>query len=75
MTLADTKAIAYMLGKPEATIRSWAHRGHLRRRGTGPRQTALYDVDEVLKFATRHGLRDKPPTSRNNHLPVGPVRP
>ena len=75
MTLADTKAIAFMLMRPEATIRSWAHRGHLRRRGTGPRQTALYDVEEVLKFATRHGLLDNPPTSRNNPMPGGPVCP
>ena len=75
MTLADTEAIAYMLGKPPATIRSWAHRGHLRRRGTGPRQTALYDVDEVLKFATRRGILDTPVSSRNNQMPAGPVRP
>ena len=85
MTLADTKAIAFMLGRPEATIRSWAHRGlstgpatppdRLKRRGTGPRQTALYDVGEVLKFATRHGLLDSPATSRNNQMPAGPVRP
>ena len=75
MTLADTEAIAYMLGKPPATIRSWAHRGHFRRRGTGPRQTALYDVDEVLKFATRRGLLDSRPTSRNTQMPAGPVCP
>jgi len=73
--MADTKAIAFMLKRPEATIRSWAFRGHFRRHGTGPRGTALYDVDEVLKFATHHGLLDTPVSSRNNQLPVGPVRP
>ena len=84
--LASTEAIAFMLGdRPEATIRSWAHRGlstgpstppdRLRRRGTGPRNTALYDVDEALEFATRHGLLDNAPTSGNNPMPGGPVRP
>ena len=75
MRLVDTETVAWMLKRPEATIRSWAFRGHFRRRGTGPRQTALYDLDEVLKFATHHGLLDNAPTRDNNLMPAGPVRP
>jgi hypothetical protein len=54
--LADTNAIAKMTGRSPATIRSWAHRGHLLRRGTGrPRgrgqPRALYDVEEAEELA------------------------
>jgi hypothetical protein len=73
--LADTETIAWMLMRPKATIRSWAYRGHFHRHGTGPRGTALYDVDEVLAFATRHGLLDNRPASSNTQLPAGPVCP
>ena len=75
MTLADTETIAWMLARPQATIRSWTYRGHLHRCGTGPHGRALYDVDEVLKFATRRGLLDNRPTSRNTQMPAGPVCP
>lgn len=45
--LADTQAIALLTRVKPATVRSWAHRGHLTRHGTGPRGTALYDVEEA----------------------------
>jgi len=43
-TLADTQAIAFMLGVSPSTIRSWAHRGLITREGTGSRGRALYDT-------------------------------
>jgi hypothetical protein len=45
--LADTHAIAHMLGRRPATIRSWAFRyDHLMPRlGTGDHHQALYDVE------------------------------
>lgn len=46
MTLADTAAAAASVGRPAATIRTWARRGLLTRHGKRGRHT-LYDLDEV----------------------------
>jgi hypothetical protein len=50
--LADTAAIAVLTGRQPATIRSWASRGLLARRGTRGRR-ALYDVEEAQDLAAR----------------------
>lgn len=56
--------IAALLGVPAGTLRRWAARGHIRRRGTGANGVALYDLHAVAdyarsrgrtKVATRHG--------------------
>ena len=53
MPLADTQAIAFMLGVKPGTVWSWASRGHLERRGTSADGRALYDVDEAGDLADR----------------------
>lgn len=59
MTLADTQAIAFMTQRTPATIRSWAHRGLITRRGTGLHGIALYAVEdaEALVDKQRHGVQ------------------
>lgn len=59
MILADTQAIAVMTSRTPATIRSWAHRGLIQRRGTGRRGIALYSVEdaEALIDKQRHGVQ------------------
>ena len=47
MTLADTAAAAASVGRPAATIRTWAARGLLTRRGKDWQRRTLYDLDEV----------------------------
>lgn len=47
MTLADTAAAAASVGRPAATIRTWARRGLLERHGKDQRGRTLYDLDEV----------------------------
>jgi hypothetical protein len=59
--LADTQAIALLTGRAPATVRSWAHRGLLARRGTGPRGRALYDVGEAERLAARLDGREPGP--------------
>jgi hypothetical protein len=51
--LADTQAIAYMLNRKPATIRTWAFRypDLMPRRGTGKHHRALYDVEEAELIA------------------------
>lgn len=49
--LADTQAIAHLTGRKPATVRSWAFRGLLIRRGTGKHGRALYDVEEAERLA------------------------
>lgn len=44
------------LNVSEATIRQWASRGHIKRRGTGANGCGLYDPREVLNHA-RHADR------------------
>lgn len=55
MTLADTQAIAIATGRKPATIRSWAHRGRLKREGTNGAGRALYDLEKALKLADQPG--------------------
>jgi len=57
--LADTAAIAVLTGRPEPTIRGWAHRGWLTRRGTGPHGRAMYDVDDAQELAAKLAALDK----------------
>ena len=51
--LADTQAVAALVRRAPATVRSWAHRypDRLPRRGTGPRGRALYDVEDAERLA------------------------
>jgi hypothetical protein len=51
--LADTQAVAAMVRRAPATVRSWAYRypDMLPRRGTGPRGRALYDVEDAERLA------------------------
>lgn len=49
--LVDTQAAAAAGIVSPATVRSWAHRGWLVRRGTGRRNRALYDLAEVYGVA------------------------
>jgi hypothetical protein len=58
--LAPTESIAVLVGRPEPTIRYWAHRGWLHRRGTGPRGRAMYDVDEAQELAAKLAPLDNP---------------
>lgn len=50
--LADTQAIALITHRAPGTIRSWASRDLLPRRGTMGRR-ALYDVDEAQRLAAK----------------------
>jgi hypothetical protein len=59
VTLADTQAIAVFAGRKPATIRSWAHRGLLTRRGTDQRGRALYDLDEAADLVARLDTPDR----------------
>lgn len=54
MKLADTAAIAFMLRRPQATIRKWAQRypDQLPRRGTDHRGRALYSIDDACHLNT-----------------------
>lgn len=53
MKLADTQAIAYLVRRPAATIRSWAHRGWLTRHGKDKQGRTLYNIDQAQQVA-RH---------------------
>jgi len=50
-TLADTEAIASFLHVRPATVRSWAHRGQLERRGRDRRGRTLYSVKQAQGLA------------------------
>lgn len=53
--LADTKAIAAFLHRKPATVRSWAHRGRLARRGRDARGRTLYSVEQAQRVAQSAG--------------------
>jgi DNA-binding transcriptional MerR regulator len=57
--LADTQAIAFMARVEPSTVRSWACRGLIKRRGTGRRGIALYAVEdaEALIDKRRHEVQ------------------
>ena len=59
--LVDTQAAAAAGIVSPATVRSWAHRGWLVRRGTGRRNRALYSLEDVYQVAAdlRAGERPK----------------
>lgn len=49
--LVDTQAAAAAGIVSPATVRSWQHRGWLVRKGTGKRNRALYDLEDVYRVA------------------------
>jgi DNA-directed RNA polymerase specialized sigma24 family protein len=49
--LADALALAALLHVSPATVRSWAHRGRLDRRGRDPRGRTLYSIAEASALA------------------------
>lgn len=51
VTLADTAAIALLLGVPPGTVRVWAHRGRLTRHGKDRRGRTLYSIQEAERLA------------------------
>lgn len=57
--LADTAAIALILGVTPATVRWHAHRGHLTPRGTQRRRT-LYAIQDAERLAERLRLTSRP---------------
>lgn len=52
MKLLDTNTAAQWMGVSPATIRRWASKGLVQRRGTLGR-SALYDVEELREVETR----------------------
>lgn len=59
--LVDTQAAAAAGIVSPATVRSWAHRGWLERKGTGQHNRALYNLEDVYRVAAalRAGERPK----------------
>lgn len=52
----DAIAAQVATGIRAATIRVWAHRGHVTRIGKDQRGRVLYDLDEILRHAGRADL-------------------
>lgn len=50
--LVDAEALTTMLAVSQATIRSWAHRGLIRKWPQGHRKRTLYSVAEALRVFT-----------------------
>lgn len=48
----DAIAAQVATGVKAATIRVWAHRGHITRVGRDQRGRTLYDLDEIARRAT-----------------------
>lgn len=74
----DTLAAAHAARVRPATIRSWAHRGHLERAGTDPKGRALYVLDDVYRTAATHRRRspvDDQPGNVQHLEAVAQVRP
>jgi DNA-binding transcriptional MerR regulator len=53
--LVDTLAAARAVDRPEATIRNWAHRGLIIKKGedNSRRRRSLYDLEDVYRTASR----------------------
>jgi hypothetical protein len=51
--LADAQAIALATGRAPSTIRNWARKRWLRRRGTDTQGRVLYDLTEAEDLAER----------------------
>ena len=64
--LADTAAIALAVGRAPSTIRWWASKGWLTRRGTGHHGRALYDLAEAAGLAAKLAALDNPPDVRQH---------
>lgn len=60
MALADSDSIAVLTGRARSTVRWWASKGWLERKGTGSHGRALYDIDEASALATRLALDNAP---------------
>lgn len=58
--LADTAAAAFLIDRPQGTIRRWANAGWLTRHGRDERGRTLYDLDEVQALAARIAAGDTP---------------
>ena len=66
MPLADAQAIGLLTGRRPGTIRSWASRGQLKRRGRDGRRV-LYDTEEAEELAKEIGpVLDKGQEHRNS---------
>ena len=59
--LADTAAIALAVGRSPVTIRRWASKGWLARKGTDSHGRALYDLTEAADVAAELAELDNPP--------------
>jgi len=55
--LADGPALAKFFSVSPATVRSWAHRGQLEKRGTDERGRNLYSVAEAQALAEKAGWK------------------
>lgn len=51
VVLVDTQAAAVAVHVAPATVRSWAHRGWLERKGTGRGNRAVWDLGRVYEVA------------------------
>lgn len=52
--LVDAQALALLLDVKAATIRQWARRGKLQRRGKDKQGRTLYDIAEARQLAGQH---------------------
>lgn len=55
--LLDTVALAAWLGVKPSTVRSWAKRGKLQRRGRDRRGRALYSAMQASELAERNAAK------------------
>jgi hypothetical protein len=53
VVLVDSVSAAVAVDRPKATIRGWAHRGLILKRGQDAKGRALYDLAEVYRTAQR----------------------
>ncbi|WPM94398.1 MerR-like transcriptional regulator [Arthrobacter phage Cupello] len=62
VVLVDTQAAAVAVSVSPATVRSWAHRGYLERKGTGPGsgRPAQYDLGQVYNVAAAIARGERP---------------
>lgn len=74
MTLADAQAIALAVDRKPSTIRSWAHRGLITRRGKDRRGRTLYSLEEAQELTARLGV-ETPVTMCNTDRAAVPVCP
>jgi hypothetical protein len=51
--LVDTGSAAHAVGRPQATVRGWAHAGHLTKHGEDVKGRSLYDLAEVYAVSQR----------------------